>query len=215
MSRSAVWELLSISGLTLIVTGIGFVWLNKRRQGESLTYAAANGDTVRVSALIAEGVDPNTRGRYGDTALMYAVFDHRAVVAKILLEAGADVNAQKSADGSTALTQALLRAVLRPRRALATVRLLLENGADVSRRPGGGRSAYEWAVRWESRLETDPHALNKTVQSAPIGLPDIELGVSSPEMLTREMRELIREILARQRASVVIPNSGGNAMGSP
>lgn len=65
-------------------------------------------DAAALKQLLGKGVDPNARDpRNGTTALILAAFLGRVDIAKILLIAGADMNA-KNNDGATALSVAEL-----------------------------------------------------------------------------------------------------------
>jgi ankyrin repeat protein len=68
----------------------------------SLIDAAGAGDLSRVKALLADGVDVNTKGNGGLTALMQASQNGHIKVVRALLAVRADVNAQ-TAEGETAL----------------------------------------------------------------------------------------------------------------
>ena len=111
-----------------------------------------------VRLLLDAGADPNAWGRgdereealFGDdeSALMAASEDGNATVVKMLLEAGAEVDA-RSPSGRTALMAAAYAAGhLRPgRSASEVVRMLLEAGADVHlRMEGSGETALEIAT---------------------------------------------------------------------
>ena len=56
--------------------------------------AARQGDVAGVKALLARGVDINSRFRYGATALWHAAERGHVEVVKLLLASGADVNAK-------------------------------------------------------------------------------------------------------------------------
>ena len=55
--------------------------------------ASEDGDVTRVTQLLKEGAQPdNYSGEYGGTALYRAAVNCHNDIAKILIEAGADVN---------------------------------------------------------------------------------------------------------------------------
>jgi ankyrin repeat protein len=120
-----------------------------------LMYAALYGDTASTRLLLERGADPHARNDAGATALMWAV--DSLDITRLLLDRGADPNV-RSADGRTAVLLAAGRAgasdvvkalldggatlqnqpVLVPAADAgdaATIRLLLERGADVSTLP--------------------------------------------------------------------------------
>ena len=59
-----------------------------------LLAAAADGDTIRLSALLAPDVDPDGRGPYSETALTSAAWSGHMAAVDMLIARGADVNAQ-------------------------------------------------------------------------------------------------------------------------
>jgi ankyrin repeat protein len=99
------------------------------------TKGAASEDTAKM--LVQAGVDPNARQANGMTVLMSAAFNGQHDVVKVLLEKGAQVNAD--ANGYNALSLAVERGDK------ATVELLLANGAEARTRAGSGLSALEKA----------------------------------------------------------------------
>ena len=52
--------------------------------------AALAGDLAVMDSLLRAGIDIDSRDRYGQTALMLAVINRHAAVAKMLVAAGAD-----------------------------------------------------------------------------------------------------------------------------
>jgi outer membrane protein assembly factor BamB/ankyrin repeat protein len=87
---------------TLLICGLSSVaWSDNR--GRELIEAARQGDAAKVEELLANGVDVNSRGRFGITALWQASSKERVEVAKILLEAGANVNVADSTWHATPL----------------------------------------------------------------------------------------------------------------
>jgi outer membrane protein assembly factor BamB len=74
--------------------------------GADLHEAARKGDLVRVRTLLDAGVKPDSEGRHGVTALMLAVGEGHAEIARLLVERGADVNARERFFRSTVLANA-------------------------------------------------------------------------------------------------------------
>ncbi|PYT15860.1 MAG: hypothetical protein DMG59_12255 [Acidobacteria bacterium] len=67
--------------------------------------AAREGDTARMAELLASGADPNGRGGVNHwTPLMHAIHKNQAGSVRVLLDAGADLNAR--AGNQTALVMA-------------------------------------------------------------------------------------------------------------
>src|SRR6476646_4362265 len=98
-------------------------------EGELLD-AADRGDLPAVQALLLQGADPNARDCEGDTVLATAAYHGHVEIARILLAAGADVNASKS--GETPLSMAAHDGHTE------TAQLLLEHGADINAEDQGG-----------------------------------------------------------------------------
>jgi ankyrin repeat protein len=105
--------------------------------------AIRSNDLGALRGLIAARADVNVRGEREVTPLIYAATNGSVESVKILLEAGADVNAA-NAFGATAL----IRAVNQPEK----VRLLLAKGADVNARTRQGRTAL-LAASYDERGE--------------------------------------------------------------
>jgi ankyrin repeat protein len=104
-------------------------------------------DADLASRFIAAGVDPKagTDHGIGHTALMQAATMDRPLMLKVLIDAGADVNARTGTDGETALIQAA-----RSGRA-DCVTLLLRAGADPTvrdRRKDSAKNARDWALEF-------------------------------------------------------------------
>jgi hypothetical protein len=98
-------------------------------KAEALAEAARKGDEAAVKRLLDEGVDVNTKFRYGATALSYACDRGHLDVAKLLMDRGADVNARDTFYNATPLTWAASPAMGRKPQHAEIVRLLLEHGA--------------------------------------------------------------------------------------
>src|SRR5512145_16860 len=88
--------------------------------------AVRNGDVTGVKAALAAGVNVNSKFRYDRMALSFAADRGNSEVMKVLLDAGADVNARDTFYGMTAMSQALNK------KHVPIVRMLLEKGADNS-----------------------------------------------------------------------------------
>lgn len=91
--------------------------------GDELRRAASAGDLTKVKKLLDAGVDVNAANRYGGTALAFAADKGHAAVVDLLLERGANVNAEDTFYGSTPLAWAVRHGHA------AIVRSLLAKGA--------------------------------------------------------------------------------------
>ena len=92
-------------GLALLIGGWGA--LGAEDPGEALREAARLGDLARIEALLAAGAPVDAPARYGQTPLFYAAEKGHLAVAKRLVEAGANVNAQDEFFGASALEMSL------------------------------------------------------------------------------------------------------------
>lgn len=106
---------------------------------QALMLAAWKGRAAAVRWLLAHGAQINRHGRQW-SALHYAVFAGQDEVAKILIEAGADINALSS-NGSSVL----MMAAREGREDLA--RELLRRGADKTPINDWGDNAFSWAMK--------------------------------------------------------------------
>jgi Ankyrin repeats (3 copies) len=98
-------------------------------RAEALAEAARKGDAMAVKRLLDEGVDVNTKYRYGATALAYACDRGHLDVVKLLLDRGAEVNLKDTFYGATPLTWASSPAMGRKPQHAEIVGLLLKRGA--------------------------------------------------------------------------------------
>ncbi|MBZ5620766.1 MAG: ankyrin repeat domain-containing protein [Acidobacteriia bacterium] len=103
-------------------------------------YQANRNDNAAALGALLESQDVNAKDSRGATPLMYAAAFGNARQMKLLLESGADVNAQ-NAFHATALIWAAGDAV--------KSRMLIEHGADVNVRSQQGRTPL-----WRPRNET-------------------------------------------------------------
>ena len=169
--NDAVW---SVEGVRCMdakieahLTKIGKVFL------PSMHIAAAYDNLPAVRALLESGEDVNKREpKLGHTALYWAIYFDRPVILKVLIETGADVNAQDS-NGATPLTLAAQEdnpmIVMELIKAGADVNLtrhdgatplhlaaqqghegcaavLIRDGADIHRRTNMGMTSLEYAI---------------------------------------------------------------------
>jgi hypothetical protein len=112
----------------------------KMKDARALSSAVADGDALAVAALLAAGSHADTPlSPVGETPLMRAAARGYTEVVRVLLDAGADLNAQR-ADGFTPLILAVFFGHEE------VVRLLVERGADPSARTRLGMTATRWAA---------------------------------------------------------------------
>jgi len=109
-------------------------------KADALSAAARKGDAAAVTKLLDEGVDVNTKFRYGVTALSFAADHGNLEVVKVLLARGADPNAKDTFYNATPLTWASSPAQKRKPEHAQIVGLLLKAGAN------GKEDALESAV---------------------------------------------------------------------
>jgi hypothetical protein len=111
----------------------------------ALMVAAISPDPREVKSLLRHGADPNRANGYGQTALMIAVSDGNVEAARALIDGGANVNLPDT-NGSTALHDAVMGLHSSPA-APKMVRLLVEAGADRTKRTREGRTPLDEAGR--------------------------------------------------------------------
>jgi len=98
-------------------------------KAEELSAAARKGDAATVKKLLDEGVDPNTKYRYGVTPLFYACDHGHLDVVKVLLDHGAEVNVKDTFYGMTPLILALGPAQKKTPAHTEIAKLLIAKGA--------------------------------------------------------------------------------------
>ena len=96
--------------------------------------AAEAGDSARLSSLLNDGADPNTKDRWCKTALMWASRKGHRECMELLITKGADLN-EKDEDGTTALMWASRKG---HRECMA---LLITKGVDLNEKNNDGNTA--------------------------------------------------------------------------
>jgi hypothetical protein len=98
-------------------------------KAEQLSDAARKGDAATVKKLLDEGVDVNTKFRYGATALFYACDHGHLEVVKVLLDKGADMTLKDTFYGFTPLALATGPAQKKKPEHSEIAKLLIQKGA--------------------------------------------------------------------------------------
>jgi hypothetical protein len=98
-------------------------------KADQLQDAARKGDAATVKKLLDEGVDVNTKFRYGTTALFFACDHGHVDVVKVLLDKGADLTVKDSFYGFTPLMLAVEPAQKRRPEHTEIAKLLIAKGA--------------------------------------------------------------------------------------
>jgi len=98
-------------------------------QVDAFFAAARKGDAAAVKTLLDQGVDVNSKFRYGTTALFFACDHGHLDVVRVLLERGADPNVKDTFYGATPLSWASSPAQTRKPQHAEIVGLLLKHGA--------------------------------------------------------------------------------------
>ncbi len=133
-----------------------------------LAKAVKKGNSQQIKALIAEGVDPNARGKDGYNLLIWAMLNRSKKGLVALLEAGADP-AVGDDEGYTILHWAA--SANDP----SYLTLLLEQGVDPNLRGKSGASALVDAIGEEEQFKAllaagaDPNARSNPVREGSLG----------------------------------------------
>lgn len=98
-------------------------------KAEQFQEAARKGDAATVKKLLDEGVDVNTKFRYGATALFYASDHGHLEVVKVLLDKGADMGVKDTFYGFTPLALATGPAQKKKPEHTEIAKLLIQKGA--------------------------------------------------------------------------------------
>jgi hypothetical protein len=146
----------------------------------------------------------------GDTALHLAAAGHRVEIVRLLLAAGADPNAAANHRRSSPLHYAADGFITGPawdaKRQVATLRCLIDNGADIHLQDKNGATPLHRAVRTRCAaavkfllgVGSDPTLPNKP-GSTPfhLAVQNTGRGGSGAEEAIRAQREIIEEFLSR------------------
>jgi WD40 repeat protein len=117
--------------------------VHTRDREDTPLHCATTEEVARL--LIAWNADVNARGWMGQTPLHVAAAQGRLALVHLLIQHGADVNAQASHNGFTPLHEAIWQARSVERENEDIIRLLLENGANVYARDLQGRTPFHIA----------------------------------------------------------------------
>ena len=115
--------------LTTFVAVIALMQTSSPSKADQLQDAARKGDAATVKRLLDEGVDVNTKFRYGTTALFFACDHGHVDVVKVLLDKGADLTVKDSFYGFTPLRLAVSPAQKKKPEHTEIAKLLIVRGA--------------------------------------------------------------------------------------
>ena len=115
--------------LLSLVALMAFAQAPAPTKSDQLQEAARKGDAAAVKKLLDEGVDVNTKFRYGTTALFYACDHGHVEVVKVLLDKGADLTLKDTFYGFTPLMLAVSPAQKRKPEHTEIAKLLIAKGS--------------------------------------------------------------------------------------
>ena len=115
--------------LIIVAAVVGLTQAPASTKAEQLQDAARKGDAPAVKKLLDEGLDVNTKFRYGATALFYACDHGHVDVVKVLLDKGADLSLKDSFYGFTPLMLAVSPAQKKRPEHTEIAKLLIAKGA--------------------------------------------------------------------------------------
>lgn len=143
--------ILNLASLFIVITIFNPQILPAENAEEQMVKAAQKGDAARVRSLLDQGVSANSRHKLtGWSALTVASYHGSLEVVRILIRAGADVNARDKTGGTPLLKAATvpdaenISELLKIKAEI--IRELLKAGADPSMQDNFGGTAWEQAV---------------------------------------------------------------------
>jgi ankyrin repeat protein len=160
------------------------VLLDLGARRDTLRDAVNAGDVARVQELIAEGADVNAYGLDG-TPLHVAVATGETWIAGMLINAGADIEAEGDPKDSHPLHLAAIR------NDTEVARLLIERGADLDGRDGQGRTPLTVAATYGNvavgelllMAGSDPLAPDTVYRDTPIHWATVSGSIEMVELL--------------------------------
>lgn len=138
--------------------------------------AVATGNEEALKQHIAAGTDLNEKDPFGGSSpLISAALFGKPAMARLLIDAGADLNFRNN-EGSTALITAAFFG--RPE----IVRLLLDNGADKAIKNKYGATAYESVAAPFSEVKSTYDMMGKMLEPIGLKLDYTQLERTRPEI---------------------------------
>jgi ankyrin repeat protein len=127
---------------------------------EALFLALGRGDVAAAATLIEQGADVNAKSSTGWTPLMFASLFGWVELAKMMLDRGADPNAETFGSNEISSTTVLLLAIGNSR--VETIRLLLQRGVNVNATNSVGRTALS-AARKHARAPSQKATMQEVI----------------------------------------------------
>ncbi|PPL02768.1 ankyrin repeat domain-containing protein [Parapedobacter indicus] len=177
LHHAAKWIPFVCFAITTACTGNN----HSSQQSADIHTAAATGNEVALRQHLAAGTDINAKDPFGGSSpLITAAVFGQPEIAKLLIDAGADLNFQNN-DGSTAL----ISAAFFGRREI--VQLLLNAGADKTIKNKYGATAYDSVTAPFNEVKGTYDMMGKAL--APMGL---KLDYTQLEKVRPEIANLLR-----------------------
>ena len=175
--------------------------LNSSEIGKVLDERLFSQDIKIVQEAISEGADLNIENSLGNTPLMSStVLGDRLGIAKLLIEAGANINAQSVfSNGLTALMKSIIQ------RKYAISKLLIDSKADLNIRDENGNTALMIAIAY-NQIKAAKLLIHS---GADFNIQD-EDGNTALMIAARDNRLEMAELLIDLRSELNIKNKDGN-----